>query len=366
MRRSLALSLAAAIAATALLGGAVRAEGRILQQRKPFSWLDPNCPTCSGGIVPPGTALPEGTTPMPANVQPPVQAPQPALTEPTPQIAPMVSAALGDASFAVAAPGYIDFAKPMNQVRLRYDAAYNMNRPDRAEYFYGKCGCFGGNAPGPILPERNVDAQETSLYLEVAPTQRFSVFVDLPIRAINPDVNANATGMGDMRFGFKYAFIYDDVQILSLQVRAFAPTGDPRQGLGTSHWSVEPSLLYTRQLSERVTLYGEFGNWSPINGTEFAGSMLYYGAGLGYTAYDSGDFRITPLVEFIGWSVLNGQELNLDAGGAVNAGGDTIVNGKLGVRAGGPRHDFYVGYGRALTGAVWYQDIARFEYRFKF
>jgi hypothetical protein len=290
----------------------------------------------------------------------------PPAIEPTPQLAPLVSAALGDASIAVSAPGYIDFAKPMNQIRLRYDAANDMNRPDRAEFFYGKCGCFGGNAPGPILPERSVDSQEPALYVEVAPTERFSVFIDVPYRIINPEVNANANGFSDLRFGFKYALLYSQEQILTFQLRTFAPTGDARRGLGTSHFSLEPALLYYRNLSDKITLYAELADWIPLDGTDFAGNVLIYGAGLGYTAYNSGNFFVMPLAEVLGWSVLSGQEFNPNSGGAVSASGDTIVNGKLGVRAGGQRQDFYIGYGRALTGERWYQDIWRFEYRFKF
>ena len=51
------------------------------------------------------------------------------------------------------------------------------------------------------------------------------------------------------------------------------------------------------------------------------------------------------------------------AGAPVDARGDTIVNGKFGVRVGSGKSDFYVGYGRALTGEVWYKDIIRFEFR---
>ena len=32
----------------------------------------------------------------------------------------------------------------------------------------------------------------------------------------------------------------------------------------------------------------------------------------------------------------------------------------------GPHNDLYVGYGRALTGPVWYKDIFRLEYRLGF
>ena len=54
--------------------------------------------------------------------------------------------------------GYIDSAIVGNQFRLRFDAAYNNPVPDRAEFFYGQCGCFNGVpvanfAPGPVLPE---------------------------------------------------------------------------------------------------------------------------------------------------------------------------------------------------------------------
>jgi len=363
MRLSLIIAAMAACGTVALSDATLRAEGHLFHNRKPLYWLDPNSPSA---ITPPGTIVPPTSTPAtPPKVADPMTQMAPA-GEPTPQLAPLVSAALGDASIAVSAPGYLDFALPMNQIRLRYDTAYNMNRPDRAEFFYGKCGCFGGNAPGPILPERTVDSQEPSLYVEVAPTERFSVFIDVPFRMINPDVNDNATGLGDMRLGFKYAMLYSQEQILTFQLRGFLPTADARRGLGTSHYTIEPALLYYRNLSDKLTFYAELADWIPIDGTDFAGNVLMYGAGLGYTAYNSGNFRIMPIAEVLGWSVLGGQELNPNSGTAVSAYGDTIVNGKLGVRAGGQRQDFYIGYGRALTGEQWYQDIWRFEYRFKF
>jgi hypothetical protein len=362
MRLSLVAATLAACCIVVLSDSPLSADGWLFHRRQPYSWVEPSYPPA---VAPPGTVMPQPkTAPAEPKAFDPMTQPAPVM-EPTPQLAPMVSAALGDNSIAVSAPGYIDFAKPMNQIRLRYDAAYNMNRPDRAEFFYGKCGCFGGNAPGPILPERTVDSQEPSLYVELAPTERFSAFIDVPFRMINPDVNNNASGIGDLRFGFKYAMVYDEYQILTLQVRGFAPTGDARQGLGTNHYTIEPALLYYRNLSDRLTFYAELADWIPLDGTEFAGNVLTYGAGLGYTVYNSGNFRVMPLVEMIGWSVLDGKELDPQQG-AVNASGDTIINGKLGVRAGGPRQDFYFGYGRALTGEQWYQDIWRLEYRFKF
>jgi hypothetical protein len=48
------------------------------------------------------------------------------------------------------------------------------------------------------------------------------------------------------------------------------------------------------------------------------------------------------------------------------ADGDTIVNVKIGLRYSTPAHTAYVGYGRALTHEVWYEDILRAEYTYRF
>jgi hypothetical protein len=52
--------------------------------------------------------------------------------------------------------------------------------------------------------------------------------------------------------------------------------------------------------------------------------------------------------------------------GVAEAGGNTIINGKFGLRAFWGGQSLYVGYGRALTGTHWYTDIFRLEYRIFF
>ena len=71
----------------------------------------------------------------------------------------------------------------------------------------------------------------------------------------------------------------------------------------------------------------------------------------------------------LGWTVLSGKEftgLDDPAGQTIDAAGITIVNVKLGVRYETDRQSVYVGYGRAVTDAVWYRDIVRVEYRLKY
>jgi hypothetical protein len=276
-------------------------------------------------------------------------------------------------------PGYIDDAIPATRFRIRYDSMYDDNRPDRAEFFYPKCGCFftpDARGLGPKM-ETSVDAQEVSLYGEFAPSDRFSGFVEVPFRFLNPEQNGDHHGLSDINFGAKYALYRDTCSgsTLTLQLRAYAPTGDSNGGLGTDHWSLEPALLLNVHPADRLYLYGEVRDWIPINApSDFAGNVIRYGAGVGYVVYQRPGLRVAPIGEVVGWSVLNGKESDF-AGNIFDAGGDTIVNAKFGVRIGFGEpsreglfsgSDLYVGYGRALTGEVWYKDIVRVEYRKNF
>src|SRR5260370_11843068 len=255
---------------------------------------------------------------------------------------------------------------------------YDDNRPDRAEFFYPKCGCLNNpslginDGHGPPLPERSVDSQELSFYLEYAASERFSGFVEVPIRFINPEVNRDFTGLSDVNFGFKYALIYGPQAVLTAQVRTYSPSGSGGKGLGTEHWTVEPALLFQGHPTDRLYLYGELRDWAPLDGSDFGGNVGRYGVGTGYVVWQRPGLRVAPIVEVVGWSVLNGKESNSDSGLPQSASGDTIVNAKLGVRIGfGEANreglfsgsDLYIRYGRALPGDGWYKDIVRAEDR---
>ncbi len=56
-------------------------------------------------------------------------------------------------------------------------------------------------------PERRVDYQDVLGYLEWVAAPRVSLFVEGPYRFLNPQVNANVSGFGDMNAGFKWAFV---------------------------------------------------------------------------------------------------------------------------------------------------------------
>ncbi len=295
-----------------------------------------------------------------------------------------------DSNFAAVDSAYIDDARIRNLFRLRADAAYNNPFPDRAEFFYAQCGCFGQGAPGPGVTSAatNVNYQEFWGYIETAVTNNFSVFIDVPFRLVDIDVNVpgatgpsaaqipNAGGLSDIHLGFKYAFIADPYRYDTFQLRVYTPTGDADRGLGTHHVSLEPAYLIYRWLTPRFRVNGEFRAWipisdsvNPLNGRDFAGTILRYGLGGSYDVYqgcDCGNDRLSAVVEFVGWSVLSGQKFNPLFPNDTEAAGDTIFNVKVGARRVFGNQSIYAGYGHALTSQVWYTDIIRAEYTYQF
>ncbi|MCA9129537.1 MAG: hypothetical protein KDB22_20765 [Planctomycetales bacterium] len=290
--------------------------------------------------------------------------------------------------------GYVESAIVRNQIRFRFDAAYGNNKPDRAEYFYAKCGCFRvlgadpaapGPAPasGPVLIETNVDYQIFQADVEFLLTENLSVIFAAPVRLINPEVNANTGGIGDLQAGFKCALWTTPEDVLTMQLRTYIPTGIAERGLGTNHVSLEPAFLLMHRLSDRLTLESEIKDWIAIGGssadgtgfageTRFAGNVLSYGVGLGYDLLNDGKQRVTPVIEAVGWTILDGLSSSSTDGtlGTLlleKVDGDTIINLKAGARiSDSSLGSLYAGWGTALSKEEWYDNILRVEYRYGF
>lgn len=286
--------------------------------------------------------------------------------------------------------GYVDDGSIGSGVRIRFDAGNGMTAVDRGEFFYAKCGCyrdlpsdhpfFDPAAPGPgpgIVTD--LDFQQFYVLGEYALSDRVSVFGELPFRRIQPQAFLpdfgefqNQGGLSDVRLGVKAAAIATPDQILTVRVQLTTPTGDAGKGMGTDLWSVEPALLYYQALNDRVTFESQFGGVLRGSGSAgiptaspegFAGNVLYYGAGASYQAYAENGVEFAPVVELVGWRMLGGFQ----TADFADVSGMNIVNLKIGGRLtmrGG--NSIYVGYGRALTDNVWYENILRAEYRLGF
>jgi hypothetical protein len=284
--------------------------------------------------------------------------------------------------------GYVEDAAVGTMVRVRFDAGFGMTAPDRAEFFYGKCGCYrpspDPNAPGPgTVIVTKLRFQEAHVNLEYGIARRFSLFVDGSGRSIQPQSGTDGkqiipnpfgsqTGPGDLQAGFKFAPLASRDGYLTFQFRTYFPTGNSRLGLGTNHYSIEPTLLFTRKVTREIALAGQFGVWHPIGGSSpvplssdltpsFAGNILEYGAGASYRFRLGDNLRVSPVLELVGWSVRSG--LVTLASGPAAASGNNILNGKFGARILVKRHNsIYVGFGRQLSHVGWYRDFLRVEY----
>lgn len=285
--------------------------------------------------------------------------------------------------------GYINDAAIQSQVRVRFDAGAGVDAPDRAEFFYAKCGCYRDlpatvplrdpDAPGPgpgIVSDLNF--QQLYLQAEFAMRDRLSVYGELPVRWLQPQSFApgfgsfdDQSGLSDLRLGVKLALVASPEQYLTVQVQGNLPTGDPGKGLGVDHFSVEPALLYNRGVNDRVNMEAQLGFVFPAGSSNgiattadtFAGDVLYYGFGPSVEVYRSAALRIAPVVELVGWHVFNGFQTSTLS----EIDGLNIVNLKIGSRFElRDASSIYVGYGRGLSDDVWYEDVFRVEYRFTF
>jgi hypothetical protein len=295
--------------------------------------------------------------------------------------------------------GYIENAVIGTQVRVRFDAAFHDNAPDRAEFFYAQCSCISGPGPNPVVADLNF--QQLYMYAEYAPVKRFSFFADVPVRWIQPQSIAvpgtppltNEVGLSDVAAGFKLAALASSNQYLTFQFQAYFATGNASTGLGTNHYSAEPALLYYLRFSDRIALEAQVGDSHPIGGSScpqpcntnstmmnpplpnsqgFAGDVFFYGLGPSYVLYRGENVQIAPAIELVGWRELGGFVTDSATAKplyqeAVSADRTNIVNLKVGARTMvGAHNSFYIGYGHQLTHAVWYKEIVRAEYRYTF
>jgi hypothetical protein len=291
--------------------------------------------------------------------------------------------------------GYIGDGVVRSQLRVRFDAGFEITDPDRAEFFYAKCGCFGrlplGNAnrdldapgPGPGIAN-DIDFQQLYLLGEAAVLPRVSLFAELPFRWLKPQSFvtgraccppgdfSDSPGVSDLAMGAKLGLVATSNGHFTAQMQLRAPTGDAAKGLGTDHWSVEPALLFGQWLTDRVSVEGQAGLVIPTDGSaglpasgsdKYSGSVFYYGIGPSFEVYSGDQLRFSPVVELVGWRVLGGFQ----ASDFADVTGTNIVNLKIGGRITmRDQSSIYVGFGRAVTDAAWYQDILRVEYRYSF
>jgi hypothetical protein len=254
---------------------------------------------------------------------------------------------------------FVDYARPRTVMRFRNDYGWDLQFPDRNEFFWAReqiqknappnsSGSFtsipGGTGPGrpstfpknkPFLGQPSVNYDQLSFYTETAASTRASVFVELPYRTVSPRFGGFHAGFADMNVGTKGVILDTEILLLTIQFRTFIPTGNAVFGLGTGHVSLEPSLLGSFKLGPNAYLQGQLSEWIPIGGdNNYQGAIIHY-----HGSYNQVLCRFAPdspliaTFEGSGWSFQDGAYTNPAIGPNVNSSGSTYFSIGPGLRA---------------------------------
>ena len=263
------------------------------------------------------------------------------------------------------APFILDIARPMRQTALRIDAAHGWGLPDRSEAFWART----INGLGPKLPERSVSYQDIAYLTEVGGSG-FSVRTVVPLRILDPEINSNTAGMGDMQLLTKTVLLNGKRWTLTQVNDVWFNTGAVKKGLGKGHISMAPGLATSFQWSDATCLHAQCKFEFPIAGDPiFSGPLLHWGFGMSHLWYDSDAFAIIPTIETSFVSFLDGRATLFPVPATRNVDGETVSTLHLGVRT---VHDtggdwglleFGLSGGFQVGGNGWYDSMLRFEFR---
>ncbi len=273
--------------------------------------------------------------------------------------------ALTDSAF------FVDSARPITQMRLRTDFGWNLQFPDRSEYYWARIGQKGPSAPNnQKIGETALDAQDLRYYTEGA-IERFSFFIDMGFRHTQPEVFGGASGFSDMVIGTKSVLVDSEMILCTFQFKTFLPTGNAIKGLGTGHTSLEPSMLFALKLTPDLYLQGQLSYFFPLGGTDgLQGSVFHYHFALNQNLWKCGEgVKVIGTLGFNGYKFLNGAYTS-PANSAItfpsNTVGDIFEVGPGARLVLCDKIDFGVGSSFSLTGDHLYRDIVRAEFRWRF
>ncbi len=266
------------------------------------------------------------------------------------------------------APFFIDTTQPESDMDFQFDAFYHRYDPDRDEYFWAR-----EASRGPKFPESHLNNQDVNFIWEVAAGKSFSITTEIPLRIVDPAVNAGTAGLGDLSVTTK-TLLLDGSQWQITQIfRTITPTGDPGKGLGTGHVSLEPGVAFRYKWSPETYLHAELEYWFPLGGDPvYDGQILKYGFGISHVLYENDTFAVMPTLEFVGYTLFNGAQTTfpptvpqpVDTMGIFEVHpGIRFVHDSLGDLG---TYEWGVSSGFGITQNKWYNAMLLVEARFLF
>lgn len=265
------------------------------------------------------------------------------------------------------APFEIDASQPTNFLMVRWDSGFGLHTPDRAEYFWSMPG--RGPALSPTYPN-TLNFQELRFINEVG-SQVFSVQTEIPLRLLEPDSGGSSSGIGDMKVATKARLVNGKRWQVTQIMRTYIPIGSAQNGMGTGHVSLEPGALVRYEVKPNTYIHTQVKYWIPIAAdVGFASNVLTTGVGVSHVLYETNNFAIIPVVEFVNYDFLSGQKtVN---GVNVYSGGENAYNVVTGARfVIGPKGDLGLfEFGVSNTTGVgkdrYVDDLLRFDFKFIF
>jgi hypothetical protein len=195
---------------------------------------------------------------------------------------------------------FADYARPRTVTRFRYDNLTDLTLPDRNTYFLMQTNpSFPKNYTNrhkvPFRTDPSANLQQGYYYQEAA-AERGSIFFEVPYRYLDPLFSPGQAGFSDINFGLKSMLVDSELLVLGFQFRTYTPSGDASHGLGTGHFSLDPSLLVSLKLAPDFYFQTQLGNWIPLGGnTHLAGAIFY-----SYNSFNHVLFRCAPDCPIIG------------------------------------------------------------------
>lgn len=265
---------------------------------------------------------------------------------------------------------FTEAARPQTQTRLRWDSAFNVSRPDRAEYFWARS---DGNGKGPKpapgqFTEQRLKYNDLMMYTEAA-TGLVGAFFETPYRSLDPDNVPHAAGFADMNVGVKTLIFDCELIQVAMQMKTYIPVGNALKGLGTGHVSLEPSLIVGIRIHEDTYLQMQVAEWIPLGGDiNYAGAALHYHTSLNHVLCRIlPDVPLIGTVEFSGISFQDGAYTDPVLGAFQKAGDYSYFCAGGGMRLFVcDRIDFGVSASFALTEQHLQGQTYRSEFRFRF
>lgn len=220
----------------------------------------------------------------------------------------------------------LDSPRPQTMFRLKYDRWSNITTPDRGGFFWaGANGQSTGPKPLRLAPNGTkgikppvpqpifTNINDGTYSMEAGAGGKMAFFLNFPYRLVGTnDTYSGGAGFGDMSLGTKSVIIDSELLLLTFQFKTYLPIGNATNGTGLGVVRLEPSLIWSTKLSETTYFQGQLGEWVPLGGSNYFGSVLLSKFSLNHQLLEIiPNVPLIGVLEVDGWTFQNGRYTQL-------------------------------------------------------